>query len=80
MSVSYVRSQTISRVSRRGRTISVSAATVSPGVEIWKSVGSWGLFFVLWDLPDGIRRFLPCGIGGTMDVSSSSGGRGLGMR
>ena len=49
---------------RPGRSISVSAVSSGPGIDIWRSCRFIGALFPgLRDLPLGIRGFVPCDIG-----------------
>ena len=49
---------------RAGRTISVSAVPVGPGIDIWRSCRFFGSIFPFLDwLPGGLRKFVPCRIG-----------------
>ena len=49
---------------RAGRSISVSAVPVGPGIEMWRPCRFLGCILRFWaGLPGGLCRFLPCCIG-----------------
>ena len=54
----------VSRYRRPGRPISVSAVSLGPGTDNWRSCRFIGaLFRALRAMPGGIGRFIPCDVG-----------------